>query len=192
MLNIVVYVISLSAVLAIASPSIAALFEPGFEFWPPPSTESWQYRTFRWLFRIFFVGLVTLTLPELGASTVAVWRLVICIPLIVVGFGLALYWTNFLGWRNAFGEPEGLKTGGIYRFSRNPIYAVSIVGMLGWALIVGTWSVASLLAAWALLYIGAPFVEEPWLEKQYGESFTSYKASVPRFVGFLPKSGSAS
>lgn len=182
-LSIVVYGFTLAIALTIGVLSFAGGIRSDFAFWPPPKTGGWQHQTFRVLFRLFFVGLVALSLIEIIDSRPAGWRLIVGTPLTVLGFGFALYWTGFLGWRNAFGEPEGLKTSGIYRWSRNPIYVVSIVALIGWAFLVGTWSVTSLLTLWGLFYVAAPFLEEPWLEEQYGDAFRSYKAEVPRFVG---------
>ena len=182
MFGIAVFILSAAALLSIAGLSLFAFLRRGFEFWPPPSADCWQHRTFRMLFRVFFVGLVTISFVEFGGAQSFGWQYVVGIPLLLVGFGLALYWTNFLGWRNAFGEALGLKTEGIYRWSRNPIYVVSIVGMLGWGLIVGSWMVSSLLVAWGLCYVFATFVEEPWLEKQFGRQYVNYKAHVPRFI----------
>ena len=59
------------------------------------------------LFRVFFVSLVTISFVEFGGAQSFGWQYVVGIPLLLVGFGLALYWTNFLGWRNAFGEALG-------------------------------------------------------------------------------------
>ncbi len=183
MLTSLVYAVALGAGLAIVGLSLATLVSPRFQFWPPPNPESWQHASFRWLFRVFFLGLVALSYLE--ARPPVTWQYTVGVPLLLVGFGLALYWTNFLGWRNAFGEARGLKTDGAYRWSRNPIYVVSIIGMIGWGLIVGSWWVISLLLLWAMFYVVAPFLEEPWLEQQYGSEFLLYRSRVPRFFGWV-------
>ncbi|WP_281019579.1 MULTISPECIES: methyltransferase [unclassified Minwuia] len=86
-----------------------------------------------------------------------------------------------MGWRNAFGEKQGLKTKGWFASSRNPVYVATWIGIAGWALISFQTSVAILLSAWALMYLLAPIVEEPWLEMQYGQEYRDYKSEVPRF-----------
>ncbi len=185
MLTFSVYAVALGAGFAIVGLSLATLAKPRFRFWPPPSPESWQHTSFRWLFRLFFLGLVALSFVEMDNP--AAWRYVVGMPLLVIGFGLALYWTNFLGWRNAFGEACGLKIDGAYGWSRNPIYVVSIIGMIGWGVIVSSWWVISLLLLWAMFYVVAPFLEEPWLEQQYGNDFLLYRSRVPRFFGRLSR-----
>ncbi|WP_169729155.1 methyltransferase family protein [Congregibacter litoralis] len=109
-------------------------------------------------------------------------RLYAGLPLFIIGFGCALFWTNYLGWRNAFGKPDGLRTSGVYRFSRNPIYLASIIGMVGWAIVVPSWKVTVLLSLWAALYIVAPWVEDPWMTKKYGKAFVQYRERTPRFL----------
>ena len=181
--EILVYVVAVSAGAAFVGLSLATLVTSRVQFWPPPSAGSWQHKTFRGLFRVFFIGLVSLSVMTFNTDTTSTLRFAIGVPLLVVGFGLAVYWTCLLGWRNAFGEAKGLKTEGIYRYSRNPIYVASIIGMIGWGTITNSWPVTSLLLLWALFYLTAPFLEEPWLEKQYGRAFAIYKAEVPRFCG---------
>ena len=44
---------------------------------------------------------------------------------------------------------------------------------------------AMLLLMWALFYLLAPFLEEPWLEQEYGSEYLAYKKRVPRFLGFF-------
>ena len=148
----------------------------GFEFWPPPRASSWQSHTFRTLFRVFFVSLIGLSILDFN-TTLSTSRYLIGTLLVLIGFGLALRWTNFLGWGNAFGSSDGLKTDGVYQFSRNPIY----VGMIGWAVLVDSWMVTALLVLWALLYVAAPFLEEPWMRKHYGAAFDAYALEVPRY-----------
>jgi protein-S-isoprenylcysteine O-methyltransferase Ste14 len=153
---------------------------PGFEFWPPPKPTSWQRRVFRSLFRVFFVALVALSIVAFDPLQ-PLWRYLVGACLLLVGFGIALRWTNFLGWGNAFGNSDGLKTEGPYRFSRNPIYMITLVGMIGWALLINSWMVTTLLGIWACLYIAAPFLEEPWMKKQYGDAFATYISRAPRY-----------
>jgi len=74
-----------------------------------------------------------------------------------------------------------MKIDGAYQWSRNPIYIVSIIGMFGIGITVASWLVTTLLALWALFYLLAPFLEEPWLEKQYGDEYLAYRKRVPRF-----------
>jgi protein-S-isoprenylcysteine O-methyltransferase Ste14 len=181
MLIPIVYGIALIAGLAFFALSLATLITSRIQFWPPPSADSWQHKTFRGLFRVFFVGLVALSAMTFTADTVATWQYVLGLPLLVVGFGLAVHWTQFLGWRNAFGEAIELKADGAYRWSRNPIYVVSIIGMIGWWILVNNVWVGSLLVLWGLFYVLAPFLEEPWLERQYGDTFHAYKLRVRRF-----------
>jgi protein-S-isoprenylcysteine O-methyltransferase Ste14 len=87
-----------------------------------------------------------------------------------------------MGWRNAFGEKKGLVTDGWFAISRNPVYVVTWIGQVGWGLILAQWSVTVLLALWALLYVLAPFLEERWLEQEYGDDFPRYKSNVARFL----------
>lgn len=105
--------------------------------------------------------------------------------LIVLGFGLAFWITLQLGWRNAFGEKLGLRTDGWFRFSRNPIYVATWIGLIGWGVLVNHTLVTVLLVLWGLMYLLAPVLEEPWLEKQYGEPYRNYKRSTPRFLWII-------
>jgi protein-S-isoprenylcysteine O-methyltransferase Ste14 len=178
------FAISLVSGVTLLTLSLASLWRPQVRFWPPPGINTWQYRTFWWLFRIFFIGIVFVCILDFGAiGNDHVVQFVVGIPLAIVGFGLAFYVTFLLGWRDAHGEANGLTTNGWYGWSRNPIYIVSIVGMVGLGLLVHSWLAYFLLLIWAAFYIAAPYLEEPWLEQQYGNAFREYKSKVPRFVG---------
>ena len=184
MLSLVVFFLGLGSIGAITSLAVAQLFVSNFEFWPPPSTKSWQHLAFRILFRTFFICLIVLSV--LGFEPQDLWRYVFGGGLLAIGFGLALRCTGYLGWDNAFGDDTGLRTKGPFSISRNPIYMVSIVGMLGWALLANSIMVSILFALWAALYLVAPFVEEPWMRSRYGDQFTNYSRAVPRYVDVRP------
>ncbi len=175
----IVFGIALLAVIVIFALSLVQVIKDDFEFWPPPNATSWQHKAFRALFRVFFICLLVLSVT--GFHPGSIGRYLLGAVLLTIGFGFALNWTGFLGWKNAFGEAAGLKTMGPFAVSRNPIYVVSIVGMVGWAILVGSWFLSTLLSIWACLYIAAPFLEELWMKENYGEEFVNYAADVPRF-----------
>ncbi|KHA54034.1 CzcN domain protein [Sulfitobacter geojensis] len=101
--------------------------------------------------------------------------------LLLCGFIIAFWATGALGWSNAFGSKEGLRTDGIFAYSRNPIYIATWFGLAGWALLVPTPFIVATLCFWALLYLVAIFLEERWLLEEYGEPFTEFCNTVRRF-----------
>ena len=80
-------------------------------------------------------------------------------------------------------SPEKLVVGGLYRFSRNPMYVVVLLILLGWA-----WAFAStplwIYAACVALafHLRVVFGEEPWLAKQHGQAWTDYASRVRRWL----------
>ena len=119
-MSVVVFVISLAAITVIAVAGLASVLMPGWQFWPPPDLSSGQHRLFWWSFRVYFVGLVTLSVFDFAplAEGTWWWRIGVGVFLLVFGFGLALCGTGQLGWANAHGAQERLKTVGMYRWGR--------------------------------------------------------------------------
>ena len=81
------------------------------------------------------------------------------------------------------GRPTALSTGGIYRFTRNPMYLGAVVMFAGIAL--------ALRSSWLLLLVPALAIllehlairrEEAYLERRFGEAYRAYKARVRRWV----------
>lgn len=175
--------LSVSGAAAIFSLCAVSLFRRDFQFFPPPEKRSWQYRTFWALFRLFLYPLIALSIlvfePAEDAGAMA--RQGVGGVLAVTGIGLAFWISIQMGWRNAFGEARGLVTDGWFRFSRNPIYVVTWLGLLGWAIILNDLRVTFLLSLWAAMYWLAPRIEEPWLERQYGDEYCAYKQRTRRF-----------
>lgn len=182
----VVFVISLSSIFIIIVASLLAIALENFEFFPPPNKNAWQYRLFWTLFRVMFFGLIFLSFSTFGPEPLISnhVRYFLWLPLLILGFGAATYLSNELGWKNAHGEKGGLMVTGWYRWSRNPVYVVSCVGMIGWGMFVNSGYVSVILALWGFMYLLSPYVEEPWLESCYGEEYRDYKMKVPRFIGF--------
>lgn len=136
------------------------------------------------LFRTVVYGLVI-------ASALHVWQTglrlsspasVLSMLLVFIGFTIAFFATGTLGWKNAFGSKNGLRTDGIFKYSRNPIYIATWFGLAGWALLIPVPLIVATLVSWALLYVVAIFIEEKWLAQEYGEAFHEYCREVRRFI----------
>ena len=110
--------------------SLLSMYSAKFQFWPPPETPSWPSTLFWFLFRVLILGIIALSVIDCqGMGGVGKFRFITGLSLMTVGFSAAFYASLYLGWRNAHGESLGLKTQGWYRWSRNPIYLVSLVGI---------------------------------------------------------------
>ncbi len=176
--------LSLTGAMAIFGLSALSAWRSDFQFFPPPSKASWQHRAFLLLFRLFLYPLIGLTILtfELLEGPRAWSRYSVGGLLFIIGIGMAFWITFRMGWRNAFGEKLGLKTTGWFSRSRNPVYVFTWCGLLGWAMIANHTLVTILLIIWAIMYLFAPYFEEPWLEAEYGDDYRSYKKVVPRFL----------
>ena len=176
--------LSLIGALVIFGLSALSAWRSNFQFFPPPSKDSWQHRAFLALFRLYLYPLIALTVfvfaPIEDARALAQYG--IGGILLLIGFGMAVRITLFMGWRNAFGEKLGLLTTGWFAWSRNPVYVFTWLGMIGWALIANHWMITLLLCAWAIMYLFAPYFEEPWLDAEYGAEYRKYKQTVRRFI----------
>ena len=72
---------------------------------------------------------------------------------------------------------------GPYRYTRNPMITGVSTILIGEAVLFGSWH----LALWALMVIALNhiyflLVEEPGLERRFGDSYLDYKRSVPRWI----------
>lgn len=180
-LSIIAFVLSFGGGASLIALALAGKISKSFEFFPPPSKGSWQHTTFISLFRLFVYSLIVLSVLRFEHSNES-GRIIVGSVLLATGFCLAFFITFQMGWRNAFGEKRGLQTKGWFRFSRNPVYVATWVGLLGWGIVVPDILVITALMLWAVMYLIAPFLEEPWLESRYGENYRAYKRSTPRFL----------
>lgn len=104
------------------------------------------------------------------------------VPLIVLG-NIAVWKGVFkIGMAATSGEASGLKTDGLYSWSRNPQYVADMTILLGWGILTASlWALPILAVGLAVLLI-APIAEEPWLESVYGKPYKDYKLRVRRYL----------
>jgi len=80
------------------------------------------------------------------------------------------------------GAAGTLRTGGLYRYSRNPQYVSDMLIVLGWMLMSASPSALLIGLTSVVVLMAAPFSEEPWLMEQYGDDYRAYKSQVRRFL----------
>ena len=74
-------------------------------------------------------------------------------------------------------------TGGIYRFSRNPIYLSLTILYLGAALLIDSlWILLLLAPVLVLVNFGVIQREEIYLENRFGDEYARYKSKVRRWL----------
>ena len=110
------------------------------------------------------------------------------IVLAVIGLAFAvwtvrLFLTVGMGTPAPWDPPKILVVRGPYRHVRNPMITSVLVMLGAESLFFGSWY----LVAWMLFFfllnmIYFSVVEEPGLERRFGESYRRYKANVPRWI----------
>lgn len=158
------------------------LLAPPFRIWPTPEPGSWQSLTFWGLFRGGMVlTFVVVVLDWNSAGLVDFSRLIIGLPLFLIGFGITIFGYFNLGLGNTYCEADGLVSHGLYRFSRNPQYASSILGLVGLVICANSWLTVPLAVLMGGAYVLMALVEEAWLNQRYGASYSDYRDRTARF-----------
>jgi protein-S-isoprenylcysteine O-methyltransferase Ste14 len=107
--------------------------------------------------------------------------------LVAAGLGIALWAAGLFRVAGTpvvpFTQSTALVTGGIYRWTRNPMYLGMIVALLGLAVLLGTLG-AFVPIPFFVWQIRRKFVlpEEAFLEGIFGSRYVEYKARVRRWL----------
>ena len=78
-------------------------------------------------------------------------------------------------------------TGGLYRFSRNPMYIGMLLMHIGLGVASASWLYIVLALILIFLLNAFVSVEESYCLHRYGDDYLKYKEKTPRWIGF-PKS----
>lgn len=162
---------------------LVSWWDSRYRVWPPPSRNSWQF-WFTWILIVLITAGIVLLGFRYGQPARRITSPVGIVGILAIAVGLVIALAGIfrLGSHQSTGLKGQLVTGGIYQYTRNPQYVGDVLILIGWSFIAGTgtvWLTAGLAILWFLL---APFVEEPWLEKQFGEEYEQYCEEVPRFM----------
>ena len=174
--DVVVLLISLTA-------TVWSVAVPDRRIWPPPYRLSWQH-SLSWACFLVVCGISAALLLLDWNSWVfhGDLRLIIGVPVTLIGGLLGAWGVVTLGVTNSSGLKAGLVLSGPYRFTRNPQYLGDIILCVGVGIIANSlllWIAHALLI---LVFAIAPLAEEPWLEAQYGPVYRRYRREVSRFL----------
>jgi len=82
-------------------------------------------------------------------------------------------------------EPERLATGGLYRWTRNPMYLGIVLMVFGQGILFDDLTYHFYACVlWVIFHAVVVGLEEPHLEKMFGSAYASYKRNTPRWIGF--------
>lgn len=170
---------------------LVTLAVPSLRVWPPPGRETWQYRGTWALFTLAFAGFLVVGGLDAGSLRLSRWlgdagTLLLGSTLFMSGTAIASYAMGYIGHRAALGLEAELVTDGPYAVSRNPGYVGDLLLMIGYVVLSDSRLAAIVAAVGAVWFVLSPFVEEPWLEKQYGGAYRQYKAQHPRWLFLWP------
>lgn len=173
--------------LAIAAATLAAILwsitYPERRLWPPKRyTKATPILVWVPTFTLFGI-LIFLGLINRGSLPIPTWlRFGVGIPLIIAGNVIVWSEVAQFGIAQTGGAKGSLRTGGMYRYSRNPQYVADIAIVAGWIVLSASAGAAFVGFAGMVVLIAAPFAEEPWLKGQHGSVYDEYKAKVGRFL----------
>ncbi len=173
--------------LVIAAGTLAAILwsiaYPARRLWPPQRyTLVTPFMVWVPTFTLFGI-LIVLGVTYWGGLAFPHWlRFGVGIPLIVLGNVIVWAEVAQFGIAQTGGAKGSLRTGGMYRYSRNPQYVGDIAMIMGWSVMSASAGAAIVGLAGVAVLVVAPFAEEPWLTAQYGTGFEDYRAKVRRFL----------
>lgn len=181
--NIIIFSITIVAELLLIGSLIFTMIIPDLTIWPAARKKSWQF-IFTWTcITISFIGIVLLSILDWNSfaeSTVV--NYVLGAILLFAGFAFTFRSVQVLSLKATLGQADQLVTEGPYSFTRNPQYLSMIFIILGIILLSNSFFTLFAGIIGIKWFIIAPFVEEPWLEKQFGKEYKKYCKKVPRFI----------
>lgn len=179
---------ALGSALALGLLLTLNLARPALGLWPAPADSApLRHHLAFGLFRLFCgatVGFAGLEVAQdIAGGALGHWlRYAVGLPIMLAAFGVTLWGYRFLGLDNTYCDREGLVTGGIYAYSRNPQYVTSVLATVGLGIAAGSPGTLGLAAVLFVLYFLFVLNEERWLLRGYGRAFVAYMRATPRFV----------
>jgi protein-S-isoprenylcysteine O-methyltransferase Ste14 len=133
--------------------------------------------------------IIALLLGKVISLPVNVSSVVRDVGLGLAGLGFLIGILSFNEFRKArttldpHGSVKNIVSSGVYRFTRNPIYLGMVCMLIGFPLAFGyVWGIPLVGAFIPLMNKLVIEHEEAYLEKKFGETYTSFKSRVRRWL----------
>ena len=182
-LNLIIFFLDVSVLYILLLGAVWSIAFSSKRIWPPPKKQSWQYiLTWVCFYLVFLLNALLIVWDWNSWIINDPIRLLIGIPVTIVGALLVTWGISTLGSRNTSGLQDKFVNSGPYCFTRNPQYLGDIIMFVGLSIIANSlflWITHALLI---LVFLITPFSEEVWLEKRYGDEYLNYKNTTPRFL----------
>jgi protein-S-isoprenylcysteine O-methyltransferase Ste14 len=179
------FMVAAATGIALVALLVLTLAVRSLRIWPTPGTGSWQGYVFWPLFRGLNLMCFAVALTDPGRVLgLPQWARLAVLGLLVGAVLLFRYAFRMLGRDNSYCAQDGLVTGGIYQWSRNPQNAMLMV-VYACLAVAADGPRAYLVCALMIMAYGLMVLaEEPWLASIYGEPYRDYCRSVPRFFNW--------
>lgn len=179
----ILFVADVFILAALIGGSVWSVAYPVRKIWPPPGKKSWQHRiTWICFYLVFGLNILLLVFDWNSWFFGGNLRLILGLPLVVLGALLVTWGIVTLGVKNTSGMKEGFVSSGPYRFPRNPQYVGDMILFMGLSMIANSRYLRICHTLTILVFILTPLAEEIWLEEQYREQYLEYKRMTPRFL----------
>ncbi len=120
--------------------------------------------------------------PGVGAARFVLFGFLLLIAAAFIVSGLAQLRTHHEH-PSPYKPTEAIVAGGIYRFTRNPIYVGFIIIVVAIAVIANTvWLLLASLALLLVFHFGVVKAEERYLSAKFGDTYDDYRRRVRRWI----------
>lgn len=178
----IVYAAGLAVAGTLLTLIAVTLAHPPLRIWPTPGRGTWQSHVWWPLFRgLNALCVLVAALDHENWLGLPGWARWIALAVAAGSTAVFVYSFRVLGRDNSYGAADGLVTGGIYEWSRNPQNAMLMLVYVALGLAAASKPAVVLCAAMVIVYFLMVGLEEPWLEKAYGDAYRDYCRRVPRF-----------
>lgn len=176
----------LADAILIAGYLLSAL-RPEHRVWPIGNSSWWSWRRwFNWTaLSVVYAGFLLLSYFDRDTFIFTKPRSSIIGGILsALGLGVSIRALLGLGVEESSGKKGELRTGGFYRYTRNPQSVGVVAAIAGGILLADSRRMLVHGLLTIVVYVLFPFAEEPWLREQYGDAYEEYCRSVPRFIGW--------